>query len=208
MRGVARIPLAQAEQYAQQFLRLIEAACERIEVAGSVRRRAAHIGEIEILAVPKRLQQANLFGDDLPPRDLLVETVDRLLARDRIRHRPSERGRKVWTPTHREMLFRADRGALVPIDLWWTEPERWGLQLALRTGPAALAYAMTTHQGAVTTTGRAGLLPSDLRVRDDLDQYVGDDEQGVPIWEHVATPEEWDFLRYLYAAPVAPEQRR
>lgn len=203
MSGPVRIPLARAEGYARQFLRLIGDACVRVEVAGSIRRRLPQIGEVEVVVVPKILEQSTLFGDDLPPRDLLIEAIDRLVSRERVRPRTGERGRKVaWGTTRRAMLFRADGGQVVPFDLWWTTLDHWGVQLALRTGPAGLTYALTRRQGTVTPTGRAGMLPPDLRIMDGLEERVGD------AWEPIPTPEEWDFLRHFYADPIPPEGRR
>jgi hypothetical protein len=202
-----RIPVRRAEQYAQQFVRLIGDACDRIEVAGSVRRQLPQVGEITVVVVPKVLQQGNLFGDDLPSRDLVIETIDRLVSRGRLAVRSGDRGRKTWTATHREMAFRTDDGKMIPVDVWWTTRAHWGVQLALRTGPAALAYALTAPLGAVTSTGRAGLLPTDLRIRDGLQQAIGTNSDGTLTWEDVATPEEADFLALVgYDRP--PEDRR
>src|SRR5262245_14058081 len=113
----SRMSLARATQYAAQFVLLIADACERVAVAGSIRRQQAQVGDIEVLAIPKLLQQSTLFGDDIPPRDLLAETTDRLLSKERVQHRATEKTRRAWGTSYRRMLFKANNGVLVPVDL-------------------------------------------------------------------------------------------
>jgi len=57
-----RIPLAQAHALAEDFITAIYPFCERAEVAGSVRRGQAELGDIEIVAQPLTRPVMGLFG--------------------------------------------------------------------------------------------------------------------------------------------------
>lgn len=52
-----RIERARALALAREFVEAVKPACERIEIAGSLRRCLPWIGDIEVLAVP-RLRRA------------------------------------------------------------------------------------------------------------------------------------------------------
>ncbi len=48
-----KMPLAPARRLAEALVRELEPACERIEIAGSIRRGADHVGDLELLAIPR-----------------------------------------------------------------------------------------------------------------------------------------------------------
>lgn len=52
---------AEVLRAAAGIMALIEPGCERLEVAGSLRRQKAQVGDIEIVAVP--VMQRDLFGE-------------------------------------------------------------------------------------------------------------------------------------------------
>jgi DNA polymerase/3'-5' exonuclease PolX len=57
-----RMPLAQAQAVAEELVGLLGLWCERLEVAGSIRRGKAEVGDIELLAVPRQATALDLFG--------------------------------------------------------------------------------------------------------------------------------------------------
>ena len=57
-----RIPLNKAIAISEEFIALISDACERVEVAGSIRRRSGSVGDVEICCIPKL--EPDLFGDE------------------------------------------------------------------------------------------------------------------------------------------------
>lgn len=205
-----RLPLARARRYAEQFVASIEAACERVVVAGSIRRGEATVGDIEILATPEVVVEHDLFGEERGRRDLLREATDRLLKAERVRHRASGRSERAWGERYRRCWFRTDGGAEAPIDLYWADRTAWGLMLALRTGPVGLSNALVTPVGTLTHRGRAGLLPAGYRVRDGLQRVR---REALPNglvreeWDAVDVTEEESFLD-LVGYRVPPERRR
>ena len=151
-----KMPLAPARRLAEALVRELEPACERIEIAGSIRWGADHVGDLELLAIP-RLEdreapgQTSLFGPLSTERvSLLWEAVDGI-GRDRILPIrgsgeveadplwPEKRlaGSKAWC------LWLPRRRCRV--DLFLCTRETWGAALALRTGSAEFSKALVTR---------------------------------------------------------------
>ena len=67
-----RFPIQIAELVGASLVERLEDVCDRIEVAGSIRRRRQFVGDIEILCIPKT-GGLDLFGADVvevaPPFD-------------------------------------------------------------------------------------------------------------------------------------------
>src|SRR3989344_4737374 len=59
-----KYPYAEAHAMALDVVEQLRLHCERIEVAGSIRRKKAEIGDIEIVAIPKPYS-TGLFEDGL-----------------------------------------------------------------------------------------------------------------------------------------------
>ena len=61
-----KLELTRAQKAAGLLLEMLQPFCERIEVAGSVRRQRPMVGDLELVAIPKMgermQQQASLFG--------------------------------------------------------------------------------------------------------------------------------------------------
>lgn len=150
---------------ARAFVDLIEDCTDQLIVAGSLRRRLAMIGDIEIVAVPKveRLT-GGLFGDDMGPVDLLDGRMTALLDNGEVTKRLDARGSPRWGPTLKYLTYQGAR-----IDLFTPCAERVGWILMLRTGPAQfsrqLVMPKVDHRGKrlLTKDRRPGLLPTHIR---------------------------------------------
>lgn len=147
----------------------VSGACERVVVAGSVRRRRARVRDVELVAVPRIYRvraevQADLFA-------LGHREVERSALWDRL-----EAGREAgWCqplkpgvpdlvpdpkwPEKRGAGSRYWRLLLLPervkVDLFLATPETWGLVLAIRTGSADFSRALVTRWTAVSGGGHA-----------------------------------------------------
>jgi DNA polymerase (family 10) len=53
-------PLAQADRIAAKIVEALSPFCERIEVAGSIRRRRAMVGDVDVVALPRAWQLEQL----------------------------------------------------------------------------------------------------------------------------------------------------
>jgi hypothetical protein len=188
-----RLQLAAAVELAARFTALLGGAYERLEIAGSIRRRAPSVGDIEIVAVPARYQTADLFGDPAAEVDLLDLRLQALEASGDVERRLGPRGSPIgWGPLAKYITFQG-----CGIDLFSPSAERWGWILALRTGPAAFSNALVTPNTYVTKTGRRGLLPAYMASRDG---WLTMRMSG----EKLKTPTEEDVFRLLdlpYAEP-------
>lgn len=99
--------------------------CERIEIAGSIRRRKPDVGDIEIVAIPKRIE-VGLF-EGVTARDPgFAATVDQW---------PAVKG------CARDGLYTQ---RLLPdgiaLDLFIAHPDNWGLIYGVRTGSATFSH--------------------------------------------------------------------
>ncbi len=168
----------EARSIADRVLGELAAVCERVAVAGSVRRRKEECHDIEIVAVPKFETGADLFGNPMMGRSLLDPIVCDL---GRV-EKNGPRYKKVMLPEG----IALDLFVVLP-------PAQWGVIYALRTGPAEYS------QWLVTTRTQGGALPSYLRCADGA---LWNGRELVP------TPEEVDLYRALGLEFCEPERRR
>ena len=119
-----RIPLAEAKNIATGVIEKLSPHCERIEIAGSIRRCKETVGDIEIVCIPKT-EMGGLFGDE--------QEVSRGFLRAVIE----------WPATKGSAEGRYTRRVLpggVTLDLFIANPDNWGLIFAIRTGSATYSH--------------------------------------------------------------------
>ena len=157
---------------------VLEPFCERIEIAGSVRRLKPDVHDIELCAIPKMQPGNTLFGD----------LVSALAAFDygQLGHVIKGGQRYVQVALHEGINL--DLFVVLP-------PAQWGVIFTLRTGPADFSTR------CVTQRRKGGLLPSYLQVKDGTVRYAS-------TGEVIPTPEEEDFFRVLGILPVDPPDKR
>ena len=116
-------------------------ACERIIIAGSLRREKPTVGDIELLYIPaiRNLpNHASLFAEDVPTNlaDLVIERLEkqRVLSR-----RVSAAGHTAFGEKNKLMLHHPTG---IPVDLFSTTEEAFENYLVCRTGPAELNVAI------------------------------------------------------------------
>lgn len=163
-----RLHRPEAVSIARSFVDLIDDCCLRLVIAGSLRRRLAFIGDIEVVAIPAiERVVGGLFDDEGEDLDRLHARMCALLDNDQVEKRISVNGVSRWGPTLKYLTFRG-----ASVDLFSSSAGRWGWILALRTGPAAFSRQLVLPQrddnGRKLTTkdGRPGLLPPHLKPRD------------------------------------------
>ena len=158
-----RIPYQIASDLAHDVSLMLSMACVRIEIAGSIRREAATVGDIEIVAIPKLdAAPTNLFGEPIgEPYDRLHEQCVAHLGcgsfvprKNRLGHEAIGRKLKWMTlPTG-----RSDYPS-IGLDIYACEPEQWGVTMAVRTGDAQFSRKL------VTPRSRGGHCPDHLRFK-------------------------------------------
>lgn len=99
--------------------------CERIEIAGSIRRKQSTVKDIEIVCIPKQIEmpgQIDLFGITSP-----------IMVRDPEFRKEIDSYRFVKGKSTGKHMQRTTADHAV-IDLFVAEPDNWGYILLLRTG--------------------------------------------------------------------------
>ena len=157
--------------------------CERIEVAGSVRRRKAEVGDIELVAIPRTVDVLDLFGTSGVRRVAGWEEAVRGL------------GRVVKGDPGLGRYAQVDLGEIT-LDLFLAVPENWGLIFAIRTGSAEFSHRVLA----------AGWVRAGYRSIDGMICRwggVGPGERWVPV----AVREEVDLFRLAGVEWTEPEKR-
>jgi DNA polymerase/3'-5' exonuclease PolX len=133
-----RFPAAIARKVAEQLVTELAPRCERIEIAGSLRRGKADVGDIEILYVP-RIGQVHVAGELFPKSGSLAdELIEQWLTRGVLTKRSSINGSATWGAQNKLAMHVASG---IPVDLFATTGERWFVSLVVRTG----SKEMNTH---------------------------------------------------------------
>lgn len=122
---------AEALPVAAELCQCLKPYCDRLIVAGSLRRGASTVGDIEILYVPKMEEQPLDFFETHMVSLVGIE-IDRLLDDGTLSRRPSKNGTFAWGEKNKLALHRTGIG----IDLFRTTDEAWWNYLVCRTGPA------------------------------------------------------------------------
>lgn len=162
MSNVTKRPLAQVEPVAQRIIEALTPFCERIEVAGSIRRRRPLIGDIEIVALP--IRQRNLFGEPVAGPTLLDAF---LLGRDVAFLKNGDKYKSFGYGQHKVDLFLPASAA------------HWGCVFTIRTGSAEFSQWLVTEpcrkkaarfqEGRLWVAGRLVDTPEEADVFEALD---------------------------------------
>ena len=172
-----RTPYKTALETAEIVVRQLRPMCERIEIAGSLRRKKADVGDIELVCIPR--PSADLLGD------LYISDSGIMLALSKMGI--SWLMIKKNGQHFKQLIFKG-----ISIDLFLTTTAQWGIIFMIRTGSADFSHRM------VTPRSQGGLMPSNLRVKDGL---LWEDENCLQ------TPEEEDVFRIFGMNWIEPENR-
>jgi DNA polymerase/3'-5' exonuclease PolX len=137
------LPYEKAITKALGFVDQIAPFCERVEIAGSLRRRKPEIGDIEIVAIAKTEPAFDIFGN-------VVKSVSRL------EQYLSDNFAAIKNGPHYKQ-FPLDG---IMVDLFITSPAQWGVIFAIRTGSADFSKWL------VTWRRNGGALPGNMFVRE------------------------------------------
>lgn len=127
---------SQALEIAQKVKAQLQPHCDRIEIAGSIRRKRAQVKDIEIVAIPKPYD-TGLFESG-------IATV--------INQWPAVKGTLPCKYTQR-MLPEG-----IAVDIFFAEPDNWGYILAIRTGSADYSHMLATRWSKMGYQGKNGYL--------------------------------------------------
>lgn len=146
-----RYPRAQAIEVCREILQCMKPVCERIIIAGSLRRRKESVGDIEVLFIPKFKQLPKIQQDDFlaPPQPqqfdagaamvcalagYYKEGGEVIRAKDYIlTPRRTSTGSWTWGPKNKLARHIASG---IPVDFFTATEANWFNLLVCRTGSA------------------------------------------------------------------------
>ena len=173
-------PYTQVMPIAEMLVERLRPACTRIEIAGSLRRKEAIIGDIEIVAIP--ILELDLLGEPTG-----VSAIDYLFVGWQVKL--TKNGTK-----QKQFMVTTNRGAVYQVDLFLQpDPATWGVNFLLRTGHRNFSTRMVTPKSV------GGYMPAGYQVSGARVWYQG---------ELVETPEEEDVFRLWGMAVIPPSERR
>lgn len=128
-----RWPREYAQEIAEQLAAELRPACERIEIAGSIRRRRPDVGDIELVYIPRvGPGPTRDFFETPRPTDLSARALECLLARGLLAKRLNKNGGTSWGP---QIKLAVHVPSGVPVDFFATSGQAWWSYLVCRTGP-------------------------------------------------------------------------
>jgi len=133
-----KVYLAHALEEAQRLVECMKPVCEKVEIAGSIRRGASEVKDIEIVCIPKTIN-GGLFGD-MQERD---PEFAKKFKGCKVNKGNFETGKYIQFETHYTMRPRGDFKQPcfnINVDLFTARAENWGLIMAIRTGSAKFSH--------------------------------------------------------------------
>jgi DNA polymerase/3'-5' exonuclease PolX len=127
-------PYAEALAVAAQIVGELQASCDRIHIAGSLRREKPQVGDIEILYVPKQISaEDDMFA---PSKVSAVDAIlEKMLGAGRLTKRLNAFHHATWGPENKYAVHCASG---IPVDFFATTEACWFNYLVCRTGPLSL----------------------------------------------------------------------
>lgn len=191
-------PLGQARLWANELVRAMEPYCEKIRVAGSIRRECATVKDIEIVCTPKlrtvSVLQQTLFGETEPERTYEINELhswatNNDLPLDLQWIKPGTSEISIWSIKSTGKYWRGYLPAHdMKVDVFIATPENLGAILLIRTGSAEFSQGVMEHAKRISRPCCDGQFTS----------------SGIPR----VTPTEQDVFELLGLRYVAPLQRR
>ncbi len=128
--------LERAKAIAGNIKVVLESSCERIVIAGSIRRQKPDVGDIELLCIPKYIAGV----------DMLDAKIQTMIYFDMLGYRLNKLGRKVYGPKNKLLVHPSGIG----VDIFSTDELCWPVALVVRTG------GKITNQRIATAALRKG----------------------------------------------------
>jgi len=175
-----RIKASDARGRADTIKQALEDLCDRIVIAGSMRRGKEDVGDVEIVALPHRAPE-------------LLARLDALVAAGVITKARYGAGATRWGVKYRGLMFEGLR-----IEVFLADQHNEGYILWLRTGPGdANQYVM---QECIRQS-------APYRAEGGYWRVKGDGDNPEPEAKRISVPDEKEMFRLLGMAWVAPAER-
>lgn len=189
--------LLKAREIAVETCYRLNAYCDRLHIAGSIRRKVSNVKDIEIVCEPKTYEEKDLFGTVTDVKRS-QEFMNEILNLGKVvKGKPS--GRMVQIELQEIML-----------DLFIPEPHDYFRQFAIRTGSAqyssmVIAYSWKQKGWCGTENGLRKIYQcTEKRLPDGKSKWicVVDNPELPPVWEN-----EVEFFNWIGVPYKVPPQR-
>lgn len=133
MTAVAPIPLIQARRYADKIVEWLAPYCERLEVAGSIRRQRPFCADIDIVCIPKITEQKDMLGQVIGRENFCLSFLQNYISASASLSASSTRPRFIsgGEKEGKQVILQLPKCQL---DLWFADAETFGTRLLCRTG--------------------------------------------------------------------------
>lgn len=186
-------PYEQVKGMAAQLVTRFAPYCERVELAGSLRRQAPLIGDIELVALPRIEQTSLLAGEHVVYTNRLADYLDTLLLGGHIEKRLNKIGNAIaWGERYRAFQFVSKNGEPFAVDVFMCDEETWANTFIVRTGSREFSAWLVRQQSA------GGACPSGMQFKE------------ARLWRNghmLNTPDEETIFTELGLPYIAPERR-
>lgn len=191
----SRYPLAKAQEIAENLIKILAPHCERIHIAGSIRRKKPYVKDIEIVCQPKKDVFTNLFGEEINTGvdAQFKKTVTKL--GEAVKGKPDGKYMQIKLPQE------------IKLDLFMPDAADYFRQFAMRTGSAD--YSTNVIAGGWVKLGWVGAGDAGLRRIEDCQKspdgkwkVINKSGERPPVWKS-----EEEFFEWLNLEWVEPETR-
>lgn len=180
--GIGKIDLSEATSIANAILQHIAPAMDRIEIAGSIRRKKPVVGDIELVGIPAdRAKMIRLLGE-------LGQHI-----------KPSVPGAVPWQPKESARYLRLRLPQEINLDLFCGTPNNWGGLFLMRTGSGVDQSGNTFNGFTPGMFGRWKKISDGGRMTECMPTTTSG--------QQISLPEEQDFFDLLELDFIPPEAR-
>ena len=180
--GIGKIELQEALSVAQQIEDHVRPVMDRVEIAGSIRRRKPIVGDIEIVGIPA--DRSRLI-------QLLSEVGQHI--------KPSVPGVIPWSPKENSRYLRLRLSQGINLDFFCATQDNWGGLFLMRTGSASGSDGNQFNGFVPRIFKRWKTMSGGGRMTDAMPT--------MPTGEQLPVSEEQDFFDLLEMNFVPPEER-
>ena len=178
---------------ANEIIALLDPFCERIEIAGGLRRKKPSPHDIEIVLAPKYLPGIDGFGSTDYENEVNTAdaTIQKLIKEGVFQNgEPDKAGKRAPAgPKYYRLKFKGEKVDIFSV----IEPAQWGTVFLIRTGDADFSHSFVLRLWKFGLRSRDGHIETDLG----------------PNYAHeiLPTPEESDCFELADMPYIEPEKR-
>lgn len=179
------LPLASAKLIANRLIKEFSPFCERIQIAGSIRREVPEVKDIELVCIPAMIEDKHI--------DPVIGNVGETWTRPNVEFcrivNSYDKVKGECDGKYTQRIIPYD-GGTINLDLFMANRNNWGYILAIRTGSAHYSKSLAQRWVSLGYKG--------------VDGYLTRKSTG----ERIALPEEHTLFNLLGAKMILPQQRK